>query len=74
MLAFAFFDLKNRATLIALLVIGAWHTAAEIVPVPAKLPFLQFLCNSAISFSVYASLFAYTHYVMHLNTIKSKEY
>ena len=72
MLALAAFDLKNRATQIALAVIMAWHGAAETFPMPAKLPFLHYLCNSAISFCVFASLFAYTHYVMYQNSKKSK--
>jgi hypothetical protein len=68
MLALAASDLKNRATQIALLAITAWHSAAEILPTPAKLPFLHYLCNSAISFCVFASFFGYTHYVMYQNT------
>lgn len=97
MLALAAFDLKNRATQIALAVITAFHGAVWTLPMPAKLPFLHYLwsrplwiskpsgwinterfhnwplCNSAISFCVFASFFAYTHYAMYQNTKRSKE-
>lgn len=70
MLALFLSDKKNRTTQIALLVILTWHSCVLTLPMPAKFPFLHYLVNSAISFCVFASLFAYTHYLMYQNTGK----
>jgi triosephosphate isomerase len=49
---------------VATIVIAAWHIVAESFVNTPEFSDLKYLCNSSISFTVFATLLVYTHFLM----------